>query len=333
MVVLGIETSCDETAVALLRDGREILASLVYSQTDLHARYGGVMPEAASRDHLRKLPALAEEALKAAGVGWEGVDLVGVTYGPGLIGPLLVGTTYAAGVALARGVPLVGVNHLAAHLFAFRLMDPPLSPPFLGLIVSGGHTLLVAVPRWGEYAVVGGTRDDAAGEALDKFGRLLGLPYPAGPRIDALARRGDPKAVPFPRPMLEAGLDMSFAGLKTAAVYWLRDHPHASPADLCASFLEAVVEVLVEKGLRAARRFQFRRIAVAGGVAANRRLREVFPERAATRGVEVVFPPPALCTDNAATVAACAYHRYAELGLSDPLSLSPNANLPLHGWR
>lgn len=332
MIVLGIETSCDETGVAVVRDGREILSNLVYSQTDLHARYGGVMPEAASRDHLRKLPALAAEALQVAGITWVAVDVVGVTYGPGLIGPLLVGTSYAAGVALARGIPLVGVNHLAAHLFALKLADPPVDPPFLGLIVSGGHTLVVAVPQWGQYQVVGGTRDDAAGEALDKFGRLLGLPYPAGPKIDELAQTGDPEAVPFPRPMLESGLDMSFAGLKTAAIYWLRDHSGAPLPDLCASFLEAVVEVLVEKALRAARRFQFRRVVAAGGVAANRRLREVFPRRAAARGIEVFFPPRELCTDNAATVAACAYHRYVELGRSDPLSLSPDANLALHGW-
>lgn len=333
MIVLGIETSCDETAVALVQDGQEMLASLVYSQTDLHARYGGVMPEAASRDHLRKLPALAKEALEKAGLSWDQVDLVGVTYGPGLIGPLIVGVAYAAGVALARDVPLVGVNHLAAHLFALKLMDPPLDPPFLGLIASGGHTLLVVVPRWGEYQVVGGTRDDAAGEALDKFGRLLGLPYPAGPKIDALAQDGDPKAIPFPRPMLESGLDMSFAGLKTAALYWLRQHSGAPLPELCASFLEAVVEVLVEKAMRAARRFQCPKIGVVGGVAANRRLRQVFPARAKERGMDVFFPPPELCTDNAATVAACAFHRYRELGIADPLSLSPDANLPLHGWR
>lgn len=332
MIVLGIETSCDETAVALLREDREILANLVYSQTDLHARYGGVMPEAASRDHLRKLPALAGEALARAKLSWKDVDLVAVTYGPGLIGPLLVGVSYAAGIALARDIPLVGVNHLAAHFFALRLSTPPVEPPFLGLLVSGGHTLLAAVPRWGEYQMVGGTRDDAAGEALDKFGRLLGLPYPAGPHIDTLAREGDPAKIPFPRPMLESGLDMSFAGLKTAAVYWLRDHPGGSLPDLCASFLEAVVEVLMEKTLRAARRFQFKRIVVAGGVAANTRLREALPRRAGERGMEVFFPPVELCTDNAATVAACAFHRYAVLGRSDPLSLSPDPNLPLHGW-
>jgi len=332
MNVLGIETSCDETAVALLRDGREILANLVYSQTDLHARFGGVMPEAASRDHLRKLPRLLDEALATAGVGWSAIGLVGVTYGPGLVGPLLVGMAHAAGIAVARNVPLIGVNHLAAHLFAHRLSEPAAPPPFLGLIVSGGHTLLAAVARWGEYKVVGGTRDDAAGEALDKFGRLLGLGYPAGLKIDELAREGDPAAIPFPRPMMESGLDMSFAGLKTAAVYWRRDHPSTAVPDLCASYLEAVVDVLAEKAIRAARRLSLSRIVVVGGVAANRRLREALPERAGEWGLAVHFPPPELCTDNAAIVAACAHHRFTELGCPGSLSLAPDPNLSLDGW-
>jgi N6-L-threonylcarbamoyladenine synthase len=332
MIVLGIETSCDETAVAILRDGREILANLVYSQTDLHARYGGVMPEAASRNHLRKLPYLVEEALAGSEIGWDQLDLVGVTYGPGLVGPLLVGMSHAAGIAVARDVPLVGVNHLAAHLFAHKLSEPEAGPPFLGLIVSGGHTLLVRVLRWGEYKVVGGTRDDAAGEALDKVGRLLGLGYPAGPRMDELAKEGDPAAIAFPRPLIESGLDMSFAGLKTAAVYWLRDHPTTPVPDLCASYLEAAVDVLTEKAIRAARRLALDRIVVVGGVAANRRLREVLPERAAARGLSVHFPPRDLCTDNAAIVAACAHHRFAELGHPGSLTLSPDPNLSLDGW-
>ncbi|MFH1609843.1 MAG: tRNA (adenosine(37)-N6)-threonylcarbamoyltransferase complex transferase subunit TsaD [Candidatus Bipolaricaulota bacterium] len=332
MIVLGIETSCDETAVAVVRDGREILANLVYSQTDVHARYGGVVPEAASRDHLRKLPCLADEALVASGIGWDGIELVGVTYGPGLVGPLLVGVAYAAGAALACGVPLVGVNHLAAHLFAHKLSEPDVEPPFLGVIVSGGHTLLVAVPRWGEYKIVGGTRDDAAGEALDKFGRLLGLGYPAGPKIDELAATGNRESVPFPRPMIESGLDMSFAGLKTAAVYWLRDHPATPVPDLCASYLEAAVDVLAEKAVRAARRFSFTRIVVVGGVASNARLRESLPERAALRGLSVHFPPRDLCTDNAAIVAACAHHRFTELGQPGSRALAPDPNLSLDGW-
>ncbi len=332
MIVLGIETSCDETAVAVLQDGGEILANLIYSQTGLHARYGGVMPEAASRDHLRKLPGLLDEALAAAGIGWGEIALVGVTYGPGLVGPLLVGMAHAAGVAVACNVPLVGVNHLAAHLFAHKLSEPAIDPPFLGLIVSGGHTLLVVVPRWGEYKVVGGTRDDAAGEALDKVGRLLGLGYPAGPRMDELARDGDPTAIPFPRPMIESGLDMSFAGLKTAAVYWLRDRPKTSIPDLCASYLEAVVDVLAEKAVRAARRLSLDRIVVVGGVAANRRLREVLPQRANERGIMVSYPPAALCTDNAAIVAACAHHRFTVLGYPGALDLAPDPNLSLDGW-
>ncbi len=332
MIVLGIETSCDETAVAVLRGGDEILANLVYSQTDLHARYGGVMPEAASRDHLRKLPSLVAEALATAGIGWDGIELVGVTYGPGLVGPLLVGMSHAAGIAVARDVPLIGVNHLAAHLFAQRLSEPAAGPPFLGLVASGGHTLLVRVRQWGDYKVVGGTRDDAAGEALDKVGRLVGLGYPAGPRMDELARQGDPTAVAFPRPMIGSGLDMSFAGLKTAAVYWLRDHPSTPVPDLCASYLEAVVDVLAEKAIQAARRLELPRIVVVGGVAANRRLREVLPLRAGERGIEVMFPPPALCTDNAAIVAACAHHRFTALGCPGSLTLVPDPNLSLDGW-
>ncbi|HEC63258.1 MAG TPA: tRNA (adenosine(37)-N6)-threonylcarbamoyltransferase complex transferase subunit TsaD, partial [Candidatus Acetothermia bacterium] len=201
MIVLGIETSCDETSVALLR-GEEILTSLVYSQVDLHSRYGGVVPEVASRDHLRKLPPLVEEALRQAGLELAHLGLVGVTQGPGLVGPLLVGLSYAKGLALALEVPLLGVNHLEAHIFAHKLAHPSVEPPLVALIVSGGHTSLVHVPRWGSYREVGTTRDDAAGEALDKFGRLIGLPYPAGPAVDELAQEGDPQAIPFPRPMI-----------------------------------------------------------------------------------------------------------------------------------
>jgi N6-L-threonylcarbamoyladenine synthase len=327
MITIGIETSCDETSVALLRDG-DILVNLVYSQVDLHARFGGVVPEVASRDHLRKLPPLVEEALKKAELEASQLGLVGVTRGPGLVGPLLVGLSYAKGLALALGLPLVGVNHLEAHIFAHRLAHPEAEPPLVALIVSGGHTSLVHVPEWGTYRQVGATRDDAAGEALDKFGRLIGLPYPAGPAVDELAGRGDPQAVPFPRPMLESGLDFSFAGLKTAAVYWLRDHPHTHQEDLCASYLEAVVEVLVEKTLRAAKLLGVQRAAVVGGVAANRRLREVLPARAAAGGVEVYFPPPELCTDNAAMVAACALFHHLR-GEETPLSASAAPALPL----
>ena len=328
MITLGIETSCDETAVAVLK-GEHILVNLIYSQAKLHARYGGVVPEVASRDHLKKLTPLVAQALKEANLNFSDIDLIGVTQGPGLIGPLLVGLAYAKGLALALKVPLLGVNHLEAHLFAHKTAHPDAEPPLLGLIVSGGHTSLVHVSSWGRYREVGATRDDAAGEALDKFGRLIGLSYPAGPAIDELAKDGDPLAVPFPRPMAETGLDFSFAGLKTAAVYWLRDHPRTRPEDLCASYLEAVVDVLTQKALRAAREFEVKKIAVVGGVAANRRLREVLPERAKERGFSVYFPPQELCTDNAAMVAACALFHHQELGEESPVDISaaPNSNL------
>ncbi|MFO8034443.1 MAG: tRNA (adenosine(37)-N6)-threonylcarbamoyltransferase complex transferase subunit TsaD, partial [Candidatus Bipolaricaulota bacterium] len=235
------------------------------------------------------------------------------------------------GVSWARNVPLLGVNHLAAHLFAHRLSYPEVEPPLLGMIVSGGHSSLVEVRDWDEYRIVGSTRDDAAGEALDKFGRLVGLGYPAGPKIDELAAQGDPQAISMPRPLLETGLDMSFAGLKTAAAYWLKKHSHFRLEDMCASYLEAVVDVLAEKVLRAARLLNIRHIAVVGGVAANRRLRETVPRRAGERGLDVYFPPVRLCTDNAAMVAACGHQRLVSQGQGDPLSLRPDAGLALSG--
>ncbi len=313
--------------MAVVRNGNRILASLVYSQTQLHAAFGGVVPEVASRDHLRKLPLLAEETLHRAGIGWSDIDAVAVTRGPGLVGPLLVGVSYAKGIAWSMQLPLVGVNHLEAHLFAHTLAHPDAPPPLLGLIVSGGHTSLVSVPAWGRYRMIGSTRDDAAGEALDKFGRLIGLRYPAGPEIDRLAANGDPSAISFPRPMVESGLDMSFAGLKTSASYWLKEHPHPPLEDLCASYLEAIVDVLCEKALRAAQRLEMTRIVVVGGVAANARLRAVLASRAEERCVEVHFPPPELCTDNAAMVAACGHHRFAEQGAGDTLRLRPDPAL------
>ncbi len=329
MNVLGIETSCDESSAAVVRNGTQILSNSIYSQAELHAQFGGVVPELASRDHLRRLPPLVQGALDTAGISWSEIGAVAVTAGPGLIGPLLVGVSYAKGVSWARDIPLLGVNHLAAHLFAHRLAHPESEPPLLGLIVSGGHTSLVEVPQWGQYRVVGSTRDDAAGEALDKFGRLVGLGYPAGPRIDELAAQGNPHAIALPRPLVETGLDMSFAGLKTAAVYWLRDHPRFRLEDLCASYLEAVVDVLTEKVMRAARLLDIGRVAVVGGVAANTRLRNVLPERARERGLDVLFPPTDLCTDNAAIVAACGHHRLISRGQGDSLHLKPDSGLAL----
>lgn len=324
---LGIETSCDETSVAVLRDDREILSSIVYSQAHLHEKYGGVVPEVASRNHIKKLPFVVKEALDLAGIDFSDISLVGATYGPGLVGPLLVGLSYAKAVAYALKKPFVGVNHLEGHLFAHYLENSDAPPPFLALIVSGGHTLLVEVHAYGKYEVLGETRDDAAGEAFDKVGKLLGLGYPAGAALDKLARQGNPKAIVLPRPMLDSdSLEFSFAGLKTAIVYYLRDHPDAERADVAASFQEAVVDVLVEKALRAAQQLHSKKIVVVGGVAANSRLRE---RLCARKDVEVFFPKMELCTDNAAMIAACAAFRHRVLGQNDPLDLAPQPGLDL----
>ncbi|MCS7198346.1 MAG: tRNA (adenosine(37)-N6)-threonylcarbamoyltransferase complex transferase subunit TsaD [Candidatus Bipolaricaulota bacterium] len=324
---LGIETSCDETSVAVLRDEREMLSNIVYSQAHLHEKYGGVVPEVASRNHIKKLPFVVKEALDQAGISFSDISLVGATYGPGLVGPLLVGLSYAKAVAYALKKPFVGVNHLEGHIFAHYLENPNAPPPFLALVVSGGHTLLVEVRAYGQYEVLGETRDDAAGEAFDKVGKLLGLGYPAGAALDRLARQGNPQAIAFPRPMLDSdSWEFSFAGLKTAIVYYLRDHPEANRADLAASFQEAVVDVLVEKTLRAARQLHIKRIVVVGGVAANSRLRE---RLLAQKNFEVFFPKMELCTDNAAMIAACAAFRHRVLGQSNALDLAPHPNLAL----
>lgn len=323
---LGIETSCDETSVAVLKDGREILSNIVYSQAHLHDKYGGVVPEIASRNHIRKLPFVLREALEQAGIGFQELSLVGATYGPGLVGPLLVGLSHAKAIVYALEKPFVGVNHLEGHIFAHYLANPEASPPFLALLVSGGHTLLVQVQAYGDYKVLGETRDDAAGEAFDKIGKLLGLGYPAGAAVDKLAQQGNAQAIALPRPMLDSDShEFSFAGLKTAIVYYLRDHPDAPKADVAASFQEAVVDVLAEKTLQAARQLKIKRIVVVGGVAANSRLRRRF----LSEDYEVFFPRLELCTDNAAMIAACAYFQHTAFGKVHSLELAPAPGLGL----
>lgn len=326
MFTLGIETSCDETAAAILANEREVRSNVIYSQADLHSKYGGVVPEIASRNHLKKLPPIIQEALDRAGVGMAKIDLVGATYGPGLVGPLLVGLSTAKGIAYALRRPFIGVNHLEAHLFAHYLQYPQAPPPLLVLLVSGGHTNLIYVKRFGEYQTIGRTRDDAAGEALDKVGKLIGIEYPAGATMDRLARGGDPEAIALPRPMLREGFDFSFAGLKTAMAYYLKEH-RARAEDVAASFQRAAVDVLVGKTLRAAQGLEVNRIAVVGGVAANSELRARFGEEASGKGLEAYFPSPALCTDNAAMVAAAARFRHEELGEQSELALSPQPSL------
>lgn len=338
-IILGIETSCDETSAALVRGGRRILANVISSQVDLHAVYGGVVPELASRRHVELIVPVVEQAFREAGLTFADVDAVAVTCGPGLVGALLVGLSYAKAVALARGVPLVGVHHTAAHIYANLLVYPELEPPFLSLVVSGGHTSLIYVRAHGAYELLGQTVDDAAGEALDKIARALGLGYPGGPAIEKLACDGNPEAFPLPRAVVrDHPLDFSFSGLKTAVLNYLNQLAQrgAEPnrADIAASLQAAVVDALVERTLAAAELTGARSIALAGGVAANARLREVLHGRAAEEGLRVFIPPPVLCTDNAAMVA-CAGYWYLRNGLTAPLSLNAFANLPLgaeRGW-
>jgi N6-L-threonylcarbamoyladenine synthase len=327
---LGIETSCDETGVAVLEGEKRLCANLVYSQAELHTRYGGVVPEVASRDHLRKLPLLIKEALTQAEISLNHVSLVAATYGPGLIGPLLVGLSQGKGIAYGLGIPFIGVNHLEGHIFAHRLSPAALEPPFMALIVSGGHTGLVIVREFGCYQLVGSTVDDAAGEALDKVGKMLGIGYPAGAELDRLAKQGDPAAILFPRPMESSpGFDFSFAGLKTAVLYHMKSHPGEKREDVAASFLASVVDVLVKKSLEATRRHQLERLVVVGGVAANSRLRQQLHAFGPKRGIDVFFSPVELCTDNAAMIAAAGAFRHLNRGETHPFSLAPEPSLSL----
>ncbi|MCX7620435.1 MAG: tRNA (adenosine(37)-N6)-threonylcarbamoyltransferase complex transferase subunit TsaD [Acidimicrobiales bacterium] len=328
--ILGIETSCDETAAAVVVDARDVLSSVVSSQVELHAPYGGVVPEIASRAHVEFLIPVVARALLEAGIDDDQVDAVGATVGPGLIGSLLVGVSAAKALALVWGVPFVGVNHLEAHLYAAFLEEPDLELPIVVLLVSGGHTLLVLMEGHGQYRLLGSTIDDAAGEAFDKVSRYLGLGYPGGPAIDNIALEGDPRAVEFPRAILDEGYDFSFSGLKTAVVNYVRKNPGVPIPDLAASFQEAVVDVLATKARRAAREFNAKGLCLAGGVAANSRLRERILDVCVEDGLRVFLPGRSMCTDNAAMVAAAAWWRLRSDGPS-PLDVGayPNLRLPV----
>lgn len=327
-MVLAIETSCDETSAAVVIGGHEVLSNVVSSQIDLHAVYGGVVPEIASRAHLELVLPMVDEALRTAGVGPERIDAVAATRGPGLVGALLVGVAAAKSLAFAWNRPFVGVNHMEAHLYASFLEDPSIELPLVVLLVSGGHTLLVAMDGPGRYRRLGSTIDDAAGEAFDKVARFLGLGYPGGPAIDRLAREGDPTAIAFPRAMRDDGLDVSFSGLKTAVVNHVRRNPDVTTADVAASFQEAVVDVLVTKALRAAAAENAPSLAIGGGVAANSLLRERIEAAGTKAGHRVFLPSRAMCTDNAAMIGAAAWHRLAADGPS-PLSTGADPNLRL----
>lgn len=313
MLVLGLETSCDETAAALVEDGRRVLSDVVSTQVDIHRRWGGVVPELASRNHIVQVMPVIHEALTRAQKTLDDVDLIAVTSGPGLIGALLVGLQVAKGLSLATGKPFVGANHLEGHLLAIRLIEEAPEPPFLGLVVSGGHTSLYDVQAYGRYRLVGSTRDDAAGEAYDKTARILGLPYPGGLPIDQLAQKGDPEAIRFPRALPGDNFDVSFSGLKTAVLHHVQKHglPQGQAlADLCASFQEAVADVLSKKLVAAARRLGHKQLVLCGGVAANSRLRALCRERAGERGLNMFLPPVRLCTDNGAMIAVAGYEAY-----------------------
>ncbi|MGH8907221.1 MAG: tRNA (adenosine(37)-N6)-threonylcarbamoyltransferase complex transferase subunit TsaD [Egibacteraceae bacterium] len=334
MLVLGIETSCDETAIALVEDGTRVRSNVIGSQVDRHRPYGGVVPEIAARAHLELLLPCIDRALVEGGCTYADLEGVAVTRGPGLVGALLVGVAAAKGVALAHGLPLIGVNHLEGHVCAVQLEHGALPTPLLALIVSGGHTSLVLLDSGGRFSTVGATIDDAAGEAFDKIARFLGLPYPGGPEIDRLASGGNASAIAFPRPMPGPTLDFSLSGLKTAVIRELRRRESAGEEivlpDIAASFQEAVVDVAVRKTLAAAARCDVEHVTLVGGVAANSRLRERMQAACASEGLRLLMPSPALCTDNGAMIAAAGFNRLAAGQRSD-LDIDADPNLILDG--
>lgn len=312
--ILAVESSCDETACAVVENGRRILANAVYSQIDLHAAYGGVVPEIASRAHIEKIDVLTAHALAQAGLALAEVDAIAVTCGPGLVGALLVGVAYAKGLALALNKPLIAVNHIEGHIYANVLTYPHLAPPFVCLVVSGGHSHLLAVDERYQYILLGCTQDDAAGEAMDKAARVLGLGYPGGPKLDALAQQGDERAYSLPKPKIEGPLDFSFSGLKTAfinLVHTLQQRGETvKQADLAACFRRAVVDQLLSGAMRALQVTGLTKLVLAGGVAANSLLRQEAQKACAARGIDLYLPEIALCGDNAAMIAAAAYPKY-----------------------
>lgn len=315
ITILAIESSCDETAAAVVRNGREVLSNVISSQIDLHKLYGGVVPEIASRKHIEKINQVITEAMAEAGTGWDDLDAIAVTYGPGLVGALLVGVAEAKAIAYARKLPLIGVHHIKGHVSANFIENKELEPPFLCLIVSGGHTHLVCVKDYGEYEILGRTRDDAAGEAFDKVARAIGLGYPGGPKIDRLSKEGNPDAIVFPKAHIaDSEYDFSFSGVKSAVLNYLNGcrmkGEEWNQADVAASFQKAVVDVLVENAMKGVRQYGLKKLAIAGGVASNQTLRKAMKEACEKNGIEFYHPSPILCTDNAAMIGAAAYYEY-----------------------
>lgn len=333
ILILGIESSCDETAAAVVKNGREILSNVINSQIDIHKKYGGVVPEIASRCHIEAVNAVIDEALEKAGVGFDDIDAIAVTYGPGLVGALLVGVSAAKALAYALKKPLVNVHHIKGHICANYVAHHHLKPPFVCLVASGGHSHIVYAKDYMQYEIMGMTRDDAAGEAFDKIARVLGLGYPGGPKIDALAKEGNPEAVEFPRVKMSGdSLDFSFSGVKTAVI----NHIHRleqlgeeyNKADIAASFQNAVTDALCTHTIEAAKRRRSDKIVIAGGVASNSALRKKMTDMAGENGISVLYPPPVLCTDNAVMIASAGYFEYIS-GVRADMRLNAVPSLPL----
>ena len=333
VLILAIESSCDETAASVVKNGRTILSNVISSQMELHKLYGGVVPEIASRKHIEKINQVIEEALDQAGVTLDDLDAIGVTYGPGLVGALLVGVAEAKAISYAKKLPLVGVHHIEGHVSANYIEHLDLEPPFMCLIVSGGHTHLVIVKDYGEFEILGRTRDDAAGEAFDKVARAIGLGYPGGPKIDKLSKEGNADAIVFPKAKLENGpYDFSFSGVKSAVLNHINrckmQGESICEADIAASFQKAVVDTLTEKAVKAAKEYKMDKLAIAGGVASNGSLRHAMQEACERQGIQFYYPSPIFCTDNAAMIGVAAYYEYQK-GVRHGLDLNAVPNLKL----
>jgi len=333
ILILAIESSCDETAAAVVKNGREVLSNVISSQIELHKLFGGVVPEIASRKHIEKINQVIEEALAVGGVTLQDIDAIGVTYGPGLVGALLVGVSEAKAISFATGIPLIGVHHIEGHISANYIEHKELEPPFISLVVSGGHTHLVKVQDYGSYQILGRTRDDAAGEAFDKVARAIGLGYPGGPKIDQIAKRGNREAIMFPRAKVEdTPFDFSFSGVKSAVLNYLNSCEMRGEvyiqADVAASFQKAVIDVLVEHSMAAVKEQEIKKLAMAGGVASNSALRMEMDIACKNAGIALYYPSPILCTDNAAMIGTAAYYEYMR-GIRSELDLNAVPNLKL----
>ena len=325
ILILGIESSCDETSVAVLRNGREVLSNVISSQIDIHTKFGGVVPEIASRNHVEAISNVTKKALKDAKVTLEDIDAISCTYGPGLVGALLVGVSYAKALAYAANKPLIGTNHIEGHIAANYITHKELKPPFLAFVISGGHTHLVHIKNYKEFEIIGKTRDDAIGEAFDKVARVIGLGYPGGPKIDKLAKEGEAN-IKLPETHFE-NLDFSFSGIKTAVINLHHKNPDVNKADLAASFEKAVTDVLIENSVKACEQLKINTIALAGGVSANSYIRQRFTELE-EKGMKIYYPEPILCTDNAAMIASAGYYNYIN-GITSGLDLNAVPNLKI----